>query len=162
MNDHQIAIERADTPEAFAAARELITEYGASLKIDLTFQGFQRELDELQTYYGPPDGALFLARDSNGFCGCIGVRRFDALTCEMKRLYVQDRTRGFGVGRLLAHEAISFARRGHYERMILDSLPTMTSAIRLYRNLGFKQIAPYYRCPIEGTVYMALRLEPSA
>jgi ribosomal protein S18 acetylase RimI-like enzyme len=113
----------------------------------------------LQTYYGPPEGALFLARDTTGFCGCIGVRRFDLLTCEMKRLYVQDKTRGLGVGRLLVYEAIRFARLAHYERMILDSLPTMSSAIGLYKDLGFKQIAPYYCSPIAGTVYMALRLD---
>jgi ribosomal protein S18 acetylase RimI-like enzyme len=43
--------------------------------------------------------------------------------------------------------------------LVLDTLPAMKEAQSLYRSLGFKEIAPYYSNPIEGTSYMALSLK---
>jgi ribosomal protein S18 acetylase RimI-like enzyme len=48
-------------------------------------------------------------------------------------------------------------RAGH-RQMRLDTLPSMLDAQRLYRALGFTEIAPYYATPIAGTVFMALKL----
>jgi ribosomal protein S18 acetylase RimI-like enzyme len=46
-----------------------------------------------------------------------------------------------------------------YQRMRLDTLSEqMGSAIGLYRALGFKEIAPYYKNPVPGAVFMELML----
>ena len=42
--------------------------------------------------------------------------------------------------------------------MRLDTLSDMKAAQTLYRSLGFVTIAPYYRTPITGTVFMELTL----
>ena len=42
--------------------------------------------------------------------------------------------------------------------MVLDTLPVMAGAQRLYVAIGFRDIAPYYDSPIPGTRYMALTL----
>jgi ribosomal protein S18 acetylase RimI-like enzyme len=43
--------------------------------------------------------------------------------------------------------------------MRLDSLPSMGSALSLYRQLGFREIRPYRNNPIEGAVFMELQLD---
>lgn len=150
----EIEISPASTDEDIARAKTLFLEYANSLGFSLCFQGFDRELAELPGRYAPPAGALFLARGNGDLAGCIALRALpEDATCEMKRLYVRDAFRGRGLGRLLAEKAIAEARRIGYARMRLDTLPTMTRAIPMYRKLGFVEIEPYTVNPVEGALF---------
>ena len=77
----------------------------------------------------------------------------------MKRLYVRPEFQGSGLGRFLALEAIGWAITHGYARVVLDTLPSMATAQRLYERLGFVDIEPYRENPIAGARYMALDLE---
>jgi len=151
-------ISRVISEGDFRKARRLIEEYASALGIDLEFQNFSHELDSLPEEYGPPSGCLLLAEDSENLLGCVALRQISAGICEMKRLYVAPAGRGSGVGRALANAIIAEARALGYERMRLDTLPSMGTARELYASLGFREIAPYRFNPIEGTSFMELRL----
>lgn len=150
---------QAQSDVDYAAARALFEEYAALLGVDLGFQGFAAELNQLQGMYAPPAGCLLLAREGGQFIGCIGVRRFSADCCEMKRLYVKDAARGRGLGRTLVLAAIRAATSIGYRRMLLDTLADMSAARRLYAALGFRDCEPYRHNPIPGTAFMALELD---
>jgi len=142
----------------FTIVRELITEYASSLGVDLSFQDLDHELSTLSTFYD----RILLARDDDRAAGCVALRRIDAEICEMKRLYVRPAFRGMNLGRELATHIIAAARERGYKRMRLDTLPTMTAAIPLYRALGFVEIEPYRFNPIAGTRFMELELSLDA
>ncbi len=151
-------ISEASTKADFAEARALFGEYAEALGVDLAYQSFARELDVIREMYGRPRGCLLLARMEGLVVGCVALRPLDGVVCEMKRLYVRRAARGSQVGRLLAIALIDRARSLGFGRMVLDTLPTMQAAQALYESLGFRDTAPYYDSPIEGTRYMELDL----
>jgi len=121
----------------------LLREYEADTGTSLCFQNFAAELAGLPGDYAPPKGAMILAREPAGveLVGCVALRPVPGSpeVCEMKRLYVRPVARGSGLGRTLALAAMAEARRIGYDRMCLDTLPGMTAAQALYRQLGFHQ-----------------------
>ena len=151
-------IESAESPEAIGVVRELFVEYSESVGVGFCFQGFTEELAQLPGEYARPWGRLFLAFDDMQVAGCGALRQIDAQTCEMKRFYVRPAFRGKGFGRELIHALIDSAREIGYARMRLDTLPSMTKAIAIYRSLGFEEIAPYQTNPVPGALFFECRL----
>jgi ribosomal protein S18 acetylase RimI-like enzyme len=140
---------RPAVPAEAERVRQLFREYADGLGIDLSFQDFDSELADPLAFYE----LVLLAP-----YGCAALRRIDDETCEMKRLYVQPAARGTGLGRALAQALIAHARARGYDRMRLDTLPTMTAASSLYTSLGFREIEAYRPNPVHGTTYFELDL----
>ena len=150
------ALATADLPEI----RRLFRAYAESLPVDLAYQGFEEELAGLPGKYAPPAGALLIARGADGrAAGCVALRPIASEgVYEMKRLYVVPEARGSGLGGALIAAVIESARVARYREMRLDTLPTMSAAQAMYARAGFREIAPYYPTPIEGTIFLALSL----
>ncbi|HEY6866282.1 MAG TPA: GNAT family N-acetyltransferase [Candidatus Eisenbacteria bacterium] len=151
-------IRPARVPDEIPEIRRLMREYADALGVDLCFQGFDRELEELPGDYAPPRGALLVAGPPGALAGCVALRALEADACEMKRLFVRPGFRGTGLGGRLARAVLDEARRIGYRRMRLDTLPMMVEAIALYHRLGFREIEPYRHNPVPGTLYMEAAL----
>lgn len=158
MSDDRIKFTQAETVGQLAQIRALFLEYAATLGFDLCFQNFERELAELPGAYAPPRGRLILLTVDREAAGCVALRELSADICEMKRLYVRPSFRTEGLGRKLTEYLIDEARHTGYQRMRLDTVPTMKRAIALYQWLGFEKIAPYRDNPIAGAMYLELTL----
>jgi putative acetyltransferase len=138
--------------------RVLLREYQQGLGIDLCFQGFESELRGLPGSYAPPHGRLYLARHETDAIGCVALQRVDATRAEMKRLYVRPQGRGLGIASALVARILDDARTIGYGEIVLDTLPSMIEAQRLYQQLGFLDIAAYRPNPIGGTRYLGKKL----
>lgn len=149
---------QAETADHWQHARELFERYADSLDFALDFQDFEKELASLPGEYGPPAGCLLFAEKDGDLVGCAALRNIAESICEMKRLYISPERRGEGIGRSLATAIIEEARERGYERMRLDTVPSMKAAQALYVSLGFEPIEPYRYNPIEGASYMELKL----
>lgn len=153
-----IRIVAAASPDQWQAARRLLEHYQASLDFALDFQDFGHELETLQGEYGDPDGVFLLAEDGDTPMGCVALRRFSQDACEMKRLFTLPAASHQGLGRKLAEAVIAVAKERGYRRMLLDTVPSMAAAQRLYAQLGFVPREAYRYNPVEGTVFMELVL----
>jgi len=154
VTDVQVASD-ADIAEV----RRLFKEYAAWVGVDLSFQDFDRELAQLPGDYVLPAGVLFVARVDGKLAGCVAAHQWRGDVCEMKRLFVRDGFRGSGCGRALVESLIDWARKASYQRILLDTLPAMDQAQRLYRRLGFQEVAPYRPNPVPGARFLELVLE---
>src|SRR6185437_8752832 len=143
-----LQIVPAQSEQEIARVRELFIEYADSLGVDLCFQDFEQELAALPGKYAPPEGALLIAIEGEEIAGCVALRELADGIGEMKRLYLRPAFRGKGAGRALALAIIAEARRIGYRCLRLDTLPSMDEARKLYRSLGFREIAPYIYNPI--------------
>ncbi len=155
----QIRILGADDHVELEQVRQFFRNYAAWLGVDLDYQNFGEEMASLPGAYAAPAGRLFFAEFEGRPAGCVGIRPSSDGVCEMKRLYVEPDMRGNGIGRQLALAAIKAAKALGYRKVMMDTLPAMRIAVKLYRELGFKEAPAYYPTPVEGTLFLALDLE---
>ncbi|TWI72995.1 putative N-acetyltransferase YhbS [Desulfobotulus alkaliphilus] len=153
-----LVIEEAERPEQFEAGAGLFKEYAAFLGFDLEFQNFSDELENLQSMYGPPHGFLLLAKMDNTYVGCVALRPIAPGTGEMKRLYVLKPYQGKGIGKALTEAFLARAAGLAYRAVRLDSVARLGSALRLYKDCGFNEIAPYCFNPYPDAVFLEYRI----
>lgn len=90
-----------------------------------------------------PRGAFVVATRDGAPVACGGVRRLDADTVEIKRMWVHADWRGAGLGsRLLRHLEQTAADLG-CRRVVLDTNRVLGEAMALYDRAGYREIARY-------------------
>ena len=146
----------ARSEQDFLQAKDLFLAYADWLGIELNYQNFERELEELPLQYGPPEGCLILLYSEKEAIGCVGVRRNEAQIAELKRMYILETYQGKGLGRQLLERAIEEARQLGYTSIRLDTFPTMKGANYLYESFGFIDIPAYRYNPFPETRFMEL------
>jgi len=150
----------AHMPEVTRLFLDYARWFEASFHHTFCFQDFDAELRDLPGVYAPPGGNIWLAVPSDaGAVGVIAVKPLgDPEVCEMKRLWVDPKWQGAGLGRYLALLSVAWARQRGYRTMKLDTLTRMRAAVALYRSLGFVETDPYVANPIDDVLYLALAL----
>ena len=141
--------------------RPLYAEYEAMLlAADPTFgqslkqQNYEDEIAHLEEKYGPPRGRFYLLYLNGELAGCVGMKPLDDEHAELKRLYVRPEYRGKKRGEYLIRRILADAKKEGYSYVRLDTLPALTSAMEIYRRVGFYEIPAYYDCLIPGTIFM--------
>ena len=160
-----IRIEPAASGPELDVARALFLEYVRAPDWEPGFaaylaqQDFGAELAALPGAYAPPGGCLLVARVDAEPAGCVAYKPLDPPhVCEMKRLYVRPAARGRGVAERLVRRLLRSAWDAGYQRMRLDTLPSMAAAQRLYARVGFREIPAYCVNPVPGARFLEAEL----
>ncbi|URI07425.1 GNAT family N-acetyltransferase [Aquincola tertiaricarbonis] len=154
-----LTIQPARFPDERDDVVAIFQEYVRSPSVSLDFQDYQQEFATLPGAYASPEGCLLLAREGAAVLGCAAMRRIDATTCEMKRVYVRPAARGKQLGRRLVEAILAEARTAGYARICLDVLPEFVAAQQLYASLGFRSAEAVSFNPVPGTRFLALALQ---
>lgn len=88
-------------------------------------------------------GRLLIACLDGQIIGTGALKPVDALTGEIKRMYVRPHARGHGAGRATLRQLLADARDIGYQNIRLETATFMTDAHALYRSLGFTNISAF-------------------
>ena len=159
MNVEEFTIVEAKGKEHFEIAKKFFAEYLDELDVDLSFQGFKEELNNLKQYYTAPKGFIIFLKNNEGeFIACSGVRFLNKEKCEFKRMYVLPDYRKQGIGQFILQKCIERARELNFEKIQLDTLGRLTESIKYYREIGFYEIPPFRFNPYDDAMYFEFKL----
>ncbi len=97
--------------------------------------------------YRAPHGGFLIAWSDDLPIGTVSLRRLDASTAEVKRLWVDPSARGQGLARHLMHAIEDRAKSLGYTQLKLDTNAALVEAITLYRRDGWHDIPAYTSFP---------------
>lgn len=158
-------IQRANWSKDIDTVRRLFQEYrqwlydhrdlaaSAMSVVSGGLASIDQQIAELPGAHGPPRGEIFLAFQQEELVACGALRELVPKVGEFKRLYVRADHRGPNFGRRLTSAILSRAHELGYERVRVDTLPTMTSAIQYYQQMGFTPIPAYWPHPVRGALF---------
>ena len=150
-----------DVKELFGEYTSMLLSIDPSFSIYLELQHFSEEEAKPAAKYAMPDGRLYIAVSDESVAGCVALRRLDANSGEVKRLYVRPLYRGMGIASALLERIIADARSAGYGYLYLDTLPELKEAVKLYEKFGFEYVSAYNDSPAGRTLFMRLELSPS-
>jgi ribosomal protein S18 acetylase RimI-like enzyme len=91
----------------------------------------------------PPTGFFVVAWLDGEPVGCGGMKRLDATTGEIKRVWTARCARGQGVARRIMQTLETLAQASGVTTIRLDTNESLTEAQAMYRRSGYTEIARY-------------------
>ena len=138
----------------FSEYTDMLVSLDPSFRLYLDIQHYEDERRNLAVKYGEPYGRLYLLLVDGEAAGCIALRKLNEGDGELKRLYIRPRFRGNRFSSLLLERIEQDAREIGYRRILLDSLPCLENALKLYLKHGFVFTERYNDSPAETTLFL--------
>jgi putative acetyltransferase len=147
-------ITAADNVAMAKILRDSLAEFGLNIpgtayfdeSTDRLFESFQQEKT-----------AYFIAEENGEVLGGAGIYPSNGLpndTVELVKMYMSAASRGKGIGKQLMLTCIEFAKSVGYQKIYLETMPELSSAVAAYEKLGFKSLTGplgdtgHYSCSI--------------
>lgn len=75
--------------------------------------------------------------------GCGAIKQYDAVTGEIKRMFVHPSHRNKGIANAILLELETWAKELHFTSCMLETSFKLENAIALYKKFGYQQIPNY-------------------
>jgi DNA-binding MarR family transcriptional regulator/GNAT superfamily N-acetyltransferase len=127
-----------------ATSRWCLSQYFAELneRFDAGFDP-ARSLYADAKVFARPSGAFVVARVRGRPVGCGAVKFKGKLPAEFKRMWIAKESRGLGLGKRLLDALEDQARAAGAPAVRLETNRTLTEAIAMYRQSGYREIEPF-------------------
>tara|TARA_B100001029_G_C14742409_1_gene276209 strand:- start:118 stop:555 length:438 start_codon:yes stop_codon:yes gene_type:complete len=93
-----------------------------------------------------PYGRLLLTEVDGKIARTISIRKIREESIEIKRMFVRPSFRGKKLGNLMIKEVVRVAKENDFSKLNLDTAEFMSSAVTLYKKMGFKETKSYPEC----------------
>jgi GNAT superfamily N-acetyltransferase len=91
----------------------------------------------------PPGGVWLVAYRAGRPVGCGGLQRLDEETAEVRRIFLDEAARGYGIGRALLAQLEMQANRLGYQRVRLTTGDAQPEALGLFTSAGYGEVSPF-------------------
>ncbi|MEV7926938.1 MULTISPECIES: GNAT family N-acetyltransferase [unclassified Kitasatospora] len=148
-----VATADVTAPEALALLREYYYDVANRYyRLHLGREGTPEELESglagsPSDDLAAPDGLFLLGHYDGAAQSCAGLRRRDADTVELTRVFVRPGLRGTGGGARLLAAVDEAARSLGARRIVLDTRLDLVEARALYTRHGYREIPAYSSGP---------------
>lgn len=138
------AVEVAPAPAGGAEARACLDRYFSELaeRFDAGFDP-ARDRSAPPEDLEPPSGLFLLARLMGEPVGCGALKRIEAATGEIKRVWTAPSARGLGVARMILRRLEAEAAAMGMTVLRLDTNKALTEAHALYLGQGYREIGRF-------------------
>ncbi len=127
----------ADADQVRELVFRVLSEYG--LRGDP--RGADADLEDLESNYSRAGGWFGVLVNSEGrILASVGLRRVDAATAELRKMYMEGQFRGRGLGRSLLERALTEARVRGFRKVTLETATVLREAVSLYERHGFRRL----------------------
>lgn len=133
-------IKAADNKALAAIIRRSLEEFDAN-KPGTVY--FDPTTDNLSALFETAGSAYFVAAEEGellGGCGIFPTPGLPAGTCELVKLYISNKARGRGLGKLLMEHCLDKARQSGYLQVYLETMPELNIAVPMYEKMGFEYL----------------------
>jgi GNAT superfamily N-acetyltransferase len=147
-------------PVPFARAAELVGELDADLAV--RYGGGGDPVHAPAQEFDGPGGQMLLATVDGEPVGCVGLRRIDDQTAELKRMYVRPHARGRGIARELLAACEREALELGYAQLWLETGTMQPEAVTLYLSSGYEPIPAFGQYAGQSlSIHLGRALSPS-
>ena len=104
---------------------------------------FEKSTDALSEIFIHPNSAYYIIEVDGEIAGGGGFYPTEGLeekTCELVKMYLSGKFRGLGLGQVLLAHLMQKAKAKGFEKMYIETMPELTSAISLYKKNEFRFI----------------------
>lgn len=133
-------LQQTDNKKIASIIRTVLAEFKAN-KPGTVY--YDPTTDDLFSLFNTKKAAYFIAEINGEIVGGSGVFPTPALPegyCELVKLYLLKTARGNGLGKALILKCIYQAQQLGYKKMYLETMPELSTAIGMYKKLGFENI----------------------
>lgn len=109
----------------------------------LEAEGELSDVDDFQHAYHDNHGLFLVVLDEEKVVGTGAVKKINADTAELKRLWLLEEYHGQRIGFQVVMRLMEFARAQGYRRLRLQTSHKQIRAIHFYKRLGFYEIPSY-------------------
>lgn len=102
-----------------------------------------KETDNMFNAYADKKSVYYVATLNDEIiagCGINPLKGGNSNICEIQKMYMSPKARGKKIGKILILKCLKFAKNRSYKQCYLETFPSMTLAINLYKKNGFYPI----------------------
>ncbi len=136
----ELRLERPDSTTARSCLEQYFQELAERFEVGFDPARSNPAGDEDMT---PPAGFFLVAWLDGQPVGCGALKVADGITGEIKRMWTSPTARGLGIARKVLRSLEEKARESGLARLHLETNRTLTEAQALYRQEGYREVAPF-------------------